>query len=95
MVCVMDVKLKCTGECNDCFFNWRNAKYNPDCFLAEMISHIVDKSDHVVYTEETYTEAKNWYTLGYRDGHEDRFDGPISGKTIIPRFLQRLYENEE
>ena len=43
----MKIEIECDGECESCFFDWRNAQYNPDCFLSETISHIVNKSEHV------------------------------------------------
>lgn len=48
--------ITCDGKCKGCYFEWRNAQYNPDCFLGELIDHIADKSDNIswdVKNEET------------------------------------------
>jgi len=31
-------EIDCDGiDCNECVFQWRNAQYNPDCFLNEIL----------------------------------------------------------
>ena len=37
-------KINCEGiECNECVFEWRNAQFNPDCFLTEFFDFVVKK----------------------------------------------------
>lgn len=30
-----EVEIRCNHKCEICIFEWRNAQYNPDCFLRE------------------------------------------------------------
>lgn len=39
--------IKCNGECEGCIWEWRNAQYNPDCFLSELLDFIDRKSKKV------------------------------------------------
>jgi len=43
----MNTNIKCDQECKTCFFDWRNAQYNPDCFLSELLYFIDKKCDNI------------------------------------------------
>ena len=37
----------CNGKCEECQYEWRNAQYNPDCFLSEMLDFIDKKNKNI------------------------------------------------
>jgi len=39
--------IRCDEKCEGCYYEWRNAQYNPDCLLIEMLDFIDKKNKNI------------------------------------------------
>ena len=45
----MIFRIECDDNCKDCYFKWKNAQHNQDCFLEESWDQIVKANKNMNY----------------------------------------------
>jgi len=83
-------KINCEGiECNECVFEWRNAQYNPDCFLREFIDFAVKRKtieEEIERLDEKMKEVMNDPELPKMVEEYQKKYGTISEEDMLKRF---------